>query len=158
MNRDAAFGGLTLALAAGYYLLAGGIPDTALADAVGPAGLPRAYAVILAGLSVILIARSTAPLTPQGQEAGVAPSPSVSRSRWRTAGMLLIGILYVVVVPWLGYLLSIAALIAGTTYYQGGVMSRRVLLVAVSGAVFFWFLFVMILSIQQPPGVWPAVF
>ena len=159
MNRDAVFGGLMLALAAAYYVAAAAIPETTLADAVGPQGLPTIYAVILAALSLILLVRSASPQpgarSPQPEAR--SPHPDAAPLR-RAAGLLLIGILYIVVVPWLGYLLSMAALIAGTTYYQGGVVNRHVALVAVSGALFFWLLFVVLLRIQQPPGIWPSLF
>ena len=41
-----------LALAAGYFLLAAAIPESQLADAVGPQGLPRIYAFLLGALSL----------------------------------------------------------------------------------------------------------
>jgi hypothetical protein len=72
----------------------------------------------------------------------------------RVAGLLLIGVLYVVLVPWLGYVVSIAALIAATTYYQGGRLNRQVALIAVGGATFLWLLFVQVLGIAQPAGAW----
>lgn len=151
MDRDATFGGVTLALAAAYYVMAGAIPATTLADAVGPQGLPKIYALMLAALSLILIVRSA------GRSGGRRPG-SDAQSLPRVAGLLVIGILYIIVVPWLGYLLSIGILVAGTTYYQGGVMNRYVALVAASGALLFWLLFVVMLRIQQPPGVWPSLF
>ena len=49
-------------------------------------------------------------------------------------------------------------LIAATTYYQGGGLNGRVALVALSGALFFWVLFVAVLGIPHPPGIWPALF
>ena len=72
--------------------------------------------------------------------------------------MIVIGAVYIVAVPWLGYLVSLAALIAATTYYQGGGMNRRVAIVAVSGALLFWLLFVAILGIPHPAGFWPSLF
>jgi hypothetical protein len=33
-----------------------------------------------------------------------------------------------------------------------------VALVSVSGAVFFWLLFVLLLGIPQPAGFWPSLF
>jgi hypothetical protein len=72
--------------------------------------------------------------------------------------MLLIGVVYVVIVPWLGYLLSIALLIAGTAWYQGGTIHGRVILVSFSGALLLWLLFVVILRIPQPPGAWTSIF
>ena len=160
--RDLVFGGACLALAAGYYLMAAAIPESALADTVGPQGLPKTYAIVLGTLALILIARSsawkrshrnaTSPPSP------LPPSPLRSPSPFRIAGMLVIGILYLVFVPWLGYILSLACLIAATTYYQGGGVNARVALVSLTGALFFWVLFVAVLGIPHPPGIWPSLF
>ena len=148
MNRDLVFGAACLAVAAGYYLMASAIPESALSDSVGAQGLPKTYAVVLGALSLVLIARSAR------QQSSVKAPASLAR----VAGMLLIGILYLAVVPWLGYILSLAGLIAATTYYQGGGLNTRVAVVAVSAAVFFWVLFVAVLSIPHPPGIWPSLF
>ena len=148
MNRDLVFGAACLAVAAGYYLMASAIPESALSDSVGAQGLPKTYAVVLGALSLVLIARSAR------QQSSVKAPASLAR----VAGMLLIGILYLAVVPWLGYILSLAGLIAATTYYQGGGLSPRVALVSLSGAVFFWVLFVAVLGIPHPPGIWPSLF
>ncbi len=56
-----------LALAIGYYLLAAQIPESQLADAVGPQGLPRIYAYVLGGLSLVLIARALRASSAQSQ-------------------------------------------------------------------------------------------
>ena len=159
-NRDLLFGITTLVVAAVYYELAVAIPQSDLADPVGPQGLPRVYALLLAALSLILIARSLRPV-------GSNPGPSNSESRtpnpesWRAfakvAGMLLIGIAYILILPWLGYLLSVAALITATIYFQGGSINGRSILVALSGAAIFWLLFIWLLRIQYPAGLWPSV-
>ncbi len=149
MNRDLVFGVACLAFAAGYYLMAAAIPESALSDAVGPQGLPKTYAVVLGALSLVLILRSW------------KTRLSVSARRvpiMRVAGMIVIGTVYLAVVPWTGYILALAGLIAATTYYQGGGLNGRVALVAVSGAVFFWILFVAVLGIPHPPGIWPSLF
>jgi hypothetical protein len=73
------------------------------------------------------------------------------------AGILLIGIAYIVVLPYLGYVVSIAVLIAVTTYLQGGTLSGRTVLVALSGAVLFWTVFIWLLRIQYPAGLWPSL-
>ena len=66
--------------------------------------------------------------------------------------MLLIGMVYILVAPWLGYLLSISVLILATAYYQGGRVGRTAALVALCGGVFFWLLFVAFMGIAQPAG------
>ena len=156
-NRDLVFGSATLALAAVYYALTVTIPQSDLADPIGPQGLPKTYAVVLAALSIFLIARSIrrpANPEPTNHEPRI-PNPE-SRIP-RVAGMLLIGVAYIVVLPWLGYLLSVAALIAVTTYFQGGSINRRSILVAIAGALCFWVLFIWLLRIQYPAGLWPSV-
>ena len=145
-----------LALAVGYYLLAAQIPESQLADAVGPQGLPRIYAYVLGALSLVLIAQSFRASSPEPR--AERPTPSARSRVLRPAGVIAIGAIYIAVVPWLGYVPSLAALIAATTYYQGGGFNRRVALVAVSGAVVFWLLFVALLGIEHPAGFWPALF
>ncbi|NOT26087.1 MAG: tripartite tricarboxylate transporter TctB family protein [Acidobacteria bacterium] len=163
MNRDLALGGATLAIAIAYYLLSAQIPESQLADAVGPQGLPRVYAYILGALSLALIGSA---IRGSGLGARDSKEPSNPESRvpspglkiLRPLGVVAIGVIYIVVVPWLGYIVSLAGLIAATTYYQGGGFSRRVVIVALSGALLFWGLFVAILGIQHPAGIWPSLF
>ena len=146
MPRDAAFGAATLLLSLVCYWMASSVPISQLADAIGPRRLPQVYALMLAALSLILIVRSIA----RSSSARFSMPPFLGRA----AGMVAIGVLYVLVAPRLGYLLSIAGLIAATVYYQGGSFSRPALIVAISGGVFFWLLFVVVMGIQQPAGWW----
>jgi len=166
-NRDLLFGIATLVVAVVYYGLAVAIPRSDLADPVGPQGLPRMYALLLAALSLILIARSVRYAKPpnDGYQNPEPPGPEPPGSRipdpgsrmLRVMGMLLIGIAYIVILPWLGYLLSVAALITATIYFQGGSINGRSILVALSGAALFWLLFIWLLRIQYPAGLWPSV-
>jgi putative tricarboxylic transport membrane protein len=166
-NRDLLFGIATLVVAAVYHGLAVAIPQSDLADPVGPQGLPRVYALLLAALSLILIARSLRrpgsdgePTNgePRTQNPGSRiPDPGSRTRAARVIGMLLIGVAYIIVLPWLGYLLSVAALITATIYFQGGTINGRSILVALSGAVCLWLLFIWLLRIQYPAGLWPSV-
>jgi len=157
-NRDLLFGTTTLVVAAVYYGLAVAIPRSDLADPVGPQGLPRVYAVLLAALSLILIARSLRPsATNPASSNSESRVPNPGQGIPRVIGMLLIGVAYILVLPWLGYLLSVAALITATIYFQGGSINGRSILVALSGAAFFWLLFIWLLRIQYPAGLWPSV-
>ena len=152
-SRDSVFATVMLSVGLAYYWLTTQVPRSTLDDTVGPVGLPRLYAVILVALSLITMVRAAlAALRRQPQR------DDVPRRSWRFAGMLLIGVLYVAIVPWLGYLTSIAMLIAGTAWYQGGVINRRVVVVSASGALILWLLFVAFLRIPQPPGAWTSIF
>lgn len=160
MSKDLALGSAMLAVAVPYYLIADSIPPSALSDAVGPGGLPKTYAVALAVLSLILMAHAllsrqrVATAQPDGTD-----TPASQRTAFRrAAGLLFIGAAYVAVVPWLGYILTLTLLIVATAYYQGGTLSRRLAIIALLGAVFLWFLFVIALRIPQPAGLWPELF
>jgi hypothetical protein len=155
-HRDLAFGGAGLAISILYYWMATLVPVSQLADAIGPQGLPKVYAVILAALSLMLMIRSVRDRTSRKGKRESSTMVADSRSRsFRAAGMLVIGIGYILLVPWLGYLLSISGLIFATAYYQGGTVGRQAALVALCGGVFFWVLFVAFMGIAQPPGFFP---
>ncbi len=159
MTKDLICGGLALALAIGYYLAAAAIPTSLLADEIGPGGLPQTYAIALAALALILVGKAlvqhlTAAKLPR-REAAIRGFP-LQRLR-RAGGMLAIGVVYVVALPYAGYILSVALLIAAATYYQGGALTRQLAVVAVVGAMAYWLLFVRLLGIPQPAGLWPSL-
>lgn len=153
-SRDLTFGAVMLASGLAYYWLTTGVPQSALDDTVGPVGLPRLYAVMLVSLSLVTILRAVSAAARRESR----PRDDAPRLSWRFTGMLLLGVLYVAIVPWLGYLPSIAVLIAGTAWYQGGILNRRVIIVSASGALLLWLLFVAFLRIPQPPGAWTSIF
>lgn len=157
-RRELTLGCVTLAIAIGYYLLAIQIPQSDITDVIGPQGLPKTYAALLAALSIMLIGRAIAARRAARYEPAIEVAWSQPRRiEWRVAAMLLIGVVYIAVVPWLGYLLSIAALIASTIYVQRGFLNRASLVVAIGGALVFWVLFVQLLHIAHPPGIWPSL-
>jgi hypothetical protein len=158
IDRNLALGAMTLALSAASYRLAARIPESQLADAIGPRGLPKAYAFLLGALSLILIAQSLThrPAATGASAAAPPPTPQPHPQR-RAAGMLAIGIVYIVMVPWVGYLPALAGLIFASTFCQGGAVNRQAAVVAVGGAVFCWVLFVLLMGIPQPPGLWQEV-
>ena len=153
MSADLGFGVVALAIAATYYLLARGIPGSLLDDVVGSRGLPIVYAVALAGLAFVQIARALVSGRSGAPRSTTSASGAFNRSM---LGMLALGTAYGVLLPWLGYAVSIGVLLAATAAYQGAGLNRRVVLVAAGGAAFLWALFVWLLGIPQPAGVWLA--
>ena len=94
MHKDVLFGSATLALSVGYYWMASAIPPSQLADAIGPQGLPKAYAILLAVCSLILIGRSLA-RRPGGRTKTATGEQAQRSPLWRVAGMLAIGVVYI---------------------------------------------------------------
>jgi hypothetical protein len=165
MPRDVIFGALALGAAGTYYAAAAAIPRSGLADAIGPGGLPKAYAIVLAVLALVLIVRSVIASRTPVVTSSVHFRPVLSRAVW----MLAIGIAYLMLVAWTGYIVGLAGLILASVYAQrasrGPVHDRApfnlrfrdAALVAMSGAAFFWIVFVRLLGIPQPAGFWPSV-
>ena len=94
----------------------------------------------------------------------VRPAPADAKQRpvaeelfavKRGLGILAIGIAYIVAVPFLGYPLAIAVVIAVAALYNGGALSLRTAVVSVLGAFGLWLVFVFLLHISQPTGNWP---
>ena len=150
LNADLVFGVVSLAIAATYYALARAIPSSFLDDVVGSRGLPMVYGVVLAGLALTLIARGFLARRSGSQAArGTATNA-------KTLGILALGVGYGALLPWIGYAGSIALLLAATAAHQGAGLSGRVVIVAVCGAAFLWGLFVWLLGIPQPSGIWSS--
>ena len=153
MNRDFVAGLLGLLIALGYYALANNIQNSQLADDVGPGGLPKIYAVLLAGFSVLMMLRAY--LRPAPIDAKQRPLAEEIFAAKRGLGILAIGIGYIIAVPYLGYPVAIAIVIAIAALYNGGALSLRTAGVAALGALGLWFVFVFLLHIGQPSGIWP---
>jgi hypothetical protein len=160
MKRDLACGVLMLALAIAYYSVAAAIPQSTLADAVGPQGLPLNYAIALGILSILLII-NTLLGRGGGIQAVVGAAKSAEKSdlyaALRAIGMLAIGVVYVAVLPWLGYIVSIALLLLAIICYMEGRLNRWAIPIAACGGVAFWIIFVEILQVPQPAGLWPSL-
>ena len=157
--RDVVVGLCLLALAVAYWLGADAIPRSRLAGGVGADGLPKALAYALGVLSLVLIGRSLAMWRAAAAERASPEEAAQERRRLlRALGMFALGVLYLLALPWLGYLLSVILLVGSVALYNGKAPSPMLAAVAVGTGVLFYFLFVRFLDIRQPPGLWPSLF
>ena len=154
MGKDLASGIGMLALSVLVYYGAGGIGSSYMADPIGPAGLPKSLAVVLGVLAALLIAKSLFGLWTRRGASAVADGMNPWRPHLLAAGMLAVGVAYVLIAEIVGYLAGIALVILATAIYQGATRSWRAPAIAVGGAVSFWLLFVVMLNIGQPEGLW----
>ncbi len=164
--RELIGGIAAIVIGAGYLVMAFGLRESALADAVGPAGFPKALAYAMIGLGAILCAQALLAAR-AGRQAAAAPGvpeaadddldAEARRSGLgglgRAAGMLALGIGYLLVVRYLGYILSIALLIVAAALYQGAALSWRVFAIGIAGALAYWLIFVLLLGIPLPGGL-----
>ena len=132
MSRDSGVAVGLIGIAALYWLGADQIRVSRLEGIVGAQAVPKGLAVLLAVLSVLLIAQD---LWRARRAAGVAEGEAGEVSGWyahlRAAGMLLIGAGYLVVVGTIGYVPAVALLVVTTALYLGQGLSARLVVLAV---------------------------
>ena len=168
--RDVWIGVVTLIVAVGYWLIADQIPISPLDGAVNAAAMPKMLATALCVLAVILIVRSVAiewiarraatdaaAVPVDVGAADKAKSSTDWRAHGRAIGMLLIGMGYLLILPHIGYLVAVGILVLVTSIYMDARPSLNSVLVAAGLAVGFYLLFVVVLGIPLPPGIWPSL-
>ena len=158
MTRDTGVALALLVLAGLYWLGADQIRVSRLEGIVGAQAVPKSLAVALAILSLLLIAQDLW----RGSRAAAASGDKEidaggADPRARAAGMLLIGVGYLVVVGTIGYVPALALLMLVTARYMGRPWSAQLIALAVGGALLYDLIFVRLLDIPLPPGIWPDV-
>lgn len=154
-------GVIGLAGSLAYIVAARRIEDSLLADAVGASGVPVGVGGLMALASVALLVKGLV-LSPKKGGADAAPSPSPSAAWMRphglAAGLLAILAVYLLILPMLGYIVSVGLLAAAVAWFSGG-RDRKALLgfVLLTGPL-LWFLFDFALRVRMPAGFWPQLF
>lgn len=158
MGRDVTVGAALLVLAGLYWLGADQIRVSILEGGVGAQGVPKALAVTLAVLTMLMIAQSAWQRyrAPAPQRAGGADAEA-TRKHLRALGMLAIGTGYLLLVSVIGYVLAVALLMLTTAAYIGRPLSLRLAGIAAAGAALYYVLFVIFLGIPLPAGIWPGL-
>lgn len=163
VSRDLVAGVVVLVASLGYYVMAMGIPLSLLDTTVNSSVVPKMLGIGGMGLSLVLIVQE---LLRQWRQSRVvaAPAPAVSGpGPWlqhkRALGILIIVVAYTLLLDPLGYLVSMALMLAATSYYQAhfyrSVRSMPVMLgLALAGALVFWVVFDQLLGIRMPDGLW----
>lgn len=154
MNKDLLSGAALLGIAGVYYLWTSGIADSTLSDEVGATGLPHALAFVLALLGVILVVRTllVARAAAQNTAATAQDDEDEQASLPRGIGFLLIGAGYVVLLPFVGYILATALMIAAVALYEGAPRTWVIPAAAIGGGILYWAIFVKLLDVHQPMG------
>lgn len=155
-----------LALALVFWFGADAISRSPLEGQVGADGFPKLLAVSLGGLVIVRLIQLV--LAERRVRGGKSPGaaekqpsrkvPASWRPHLRAAGMIALGIGYIVLLPTLGYLLSIALLVAAVALYNGRRASLGLAAVAIVGAGLLYLMFVQLLDVPLPAGVWEGLF
>jgi hypothetical protein len=158
MPTSAIAGVFLLILSGLYWIGSDAIPKSAMSGSVGADGLPKLLAVVLAGLSLILIYQS---LVVRPSVAAPEEFPEdedaefTRRGHFLAAGLLAIAILYVVILPYAGYAISVGLLLLAVAMFYGRRPTLGVIAFAAIAAGIFYLLFVAVLGVRMPAGVLP---
>ena len=162
LRKDLIGAAIALVLAGAYWVGSTHIPRSSLiGKGVGADALPRGLAVSLAILAAVLVIQNLIQRR-KGPIAADAPAKPAElaearRKHLRAGGMLLIGVGFLAVVAYVGYIPAIFAMICVTAVYNGRPMSWRIAGFAALLTTTFYVLFDLILHIPMPSGIWPQV-
>jgi putative tricarboxylic transport membrane protein len=142
MIRDLCGATLAVGIALAYWRAADALPRSLLSDEVGADGLPKLLALALAACALALALRALIARRP-------ASGPGLERHA-RALGVVGLGFVYVGLCPWLGYLPSLAALIAASAVYFGARAAWTVAATAAGTAIALWLIFAKALGVAMP--------
>ncbi|MDF1608701.1 tripartite tricarboxylate transporter TctB family protein [Hoeflea sp. YIM 152468] len=154
LSRDFVSGLAAISIGAIYLVFAYGLRTSALDDSVGPGGMPRAYGWMMLILGLMIAAGSII----KHIRSGAAPDLGIEwkgqgrRVVW-AAGLLAIGALYIFGISTLGYPVAIALLLAAVSLYQGARPGVQIIAIGIGGAAFLWAVFVLVLGVSMPKGL-----
>ncbi|HUS53842.1 MAG TPA: tripartite tricarboxylate transporter TctB family protein [Thermohalobaculum sp.] len=157
MPKDFWIGSVGLGFAAIYWFEAGKIRISPLDDPVTAAGLPKALGIVFGVLAIVMIVRGLLEFAGRrpAVSGGITDQPKPGermRPHLRAAGVLAIGVAYLLLIPYVGYALGIMALMLAISMYIGAPLGVRSVMTAVLGGIFFHLLFVELLGIPLPEG------
>jgi hypothetical protein len=158
MNRDIVAATVLMAVAFSYYRMADALPRSMLSDNVGADGFPKLLATALFLLSLVMLIMGLFKRRPVVDAEAREKRAHEKQAALRAAGMITLGVFYLIAVPWIGYPLAVGLLIAAVLFYFKEAFSWKVAVTAGVGGIFFWVFFVMAMQIPMPMGFWPKLF
>src|SRR5688500_10535041 len=120
MRRDLVCGLIALALAGLYLTEASEIQISALGDTVGAAGFPQILGWLLAGSAVLLLAQALLERRTRGPHVSGTEGETVELPAHmfkRAAGLTLIAAAFIAALPYLGYIVAVALMLAAVMVY-----------------------------------------
>jgi len=155
-RRDRLLAVLTATFACSYVAAARGIEDSLLADAVGAGGVPQGVGWLMLVAAVALFAKSFRghAVADGGDE---ARGPSWQATAMRTGGLVAILAAYGLLLPRLGYPLTISLLVLASGWLAGATLRAPLLLCAAVSGPLLWAMFDLALQVRMPVGsLWAA--
>lgn len=158
-QRDRLLAVVVAVFAASTIAAARGIEDSLLSDAVGAGGVPQGVGIAMLVAAVALFIKTFMGRASEKSAAVTAQSEpesdhgdEASGGWWRTAGLVLILIGYGVLLPLLGYLLTVSLLVLASGWLAGAAFKLPLWLCAALSGPLLWGLFDQLLQVRMPVG------
>ena len=157
-QRDRVLALLAGGFALQYIAAARGIEDSLLSDAVGAGGVPQGAGFLMLAASMALFAKSFIGKAPaeegsgDGGDSGEGGSGGWKVPLLRTSGLVLILIAYGLLLPWLGYPLSVSLLFAAVGALAGAALRWPLFVCAGAAGPLMWAIFDQALQVRMPLG------
>jgi len=152
MTRDFV-GGLAAIVLAGFYLMfAFRQRVSALADTIGPAGMPKVLGFLMLSLGLVLCAQSVYQSIKNSEDLS-AEWQGQANKILKAFGLLGLAVAYLLLVGVLGYAITIALLLGLVALYLGAEISWKLGMISVAGAALLWAIFVILLDVEMPAGI-----
>ncbi len=154
LSRDFVGGLVAIALGSLYLVFSFRQRVSALADTIGPAGMPKVLGILMVALGIILCATGCLSIPVsllrrhQSEWEGEARKIFAGiRAAWHCS------VIYLFLLACLGYVFSIALLLAAVAFYLGAACQlANDAVIAAAGAVVLWAIFVVLLGVPMPAG------
>ena len=159
--RDRLLAVLTATFAASYITAARGIEDSLLADAVGAGGVPQGVGAVMLLAALALFAKSfragKAARDPSSATLHAIPNLEAERMPWhavllRCAGLVAILVVYGLLLPWLGYPLTVSLLVLAVGWLAGAALKLPLFAFAAASGPLLWAMFDWALKVRMPVG------
>jgi putative tricarboxylic transport membrane protein len=175
-QRDRLLAVVALVFAGSLIAGARALEDSLLSDAVGAGGVPQGVGIAMALAAAALFAKSffsgPKPRAATGAaatssaaaetESGAATAQAQSASDagdavgWaaaaRTAGLVAILVAYGLLLPWLGYPLTVSLLVLASGWLAGAALKPPLFLCALASGPLLWAMFDWALRVRMPVG------
>jgi len=140
-------------LAAGYGWMTAGIPSSVLAGPVDAGALPTLLAIALGAMSLLLLISAWVRWTRHRLPSCQRITPTTDGQSIRSGlGLLFIGLGYLMLLPVLGYGISMALLITASTAMLERRLKMQHAVYGLLGAGTLYCLFVLLLGVPFPTG------
>jgi putative tricarboxylic transport membrane protein len=134
-----------------FYYLAGQFPEVKGYQKMGDAFWPKLTLLVLMGLSVILIVQS---LINQGKKGPGKKTPAEELDRPALFKTMAVTVLYVLCIPYLGFLLSTFLALIFFSYIMGDRKKSRMVYFSLGMTIATYIIFGLLIYTALPRGVW----